>query len=153
MYKAIRGATQVAAARGAIRIVHLSIQGTHLHLIVEAQDAGALADGMQSFGISAARRINRAAGRRGKVFGDRYHTHVLKTPREARRALSYVLNNFRKHGEALSHEWIDPYSSAIFYRDWSEGVRWEVPEDYEALVVSPAGSWILRNCGAISLLG
>src|SRR4051812_6466702 len=52
-YHAIRRATQVAARREDFRIVHLSIQRTHVHLLVEAKSMVALASGMQGFQISA----------------------------------------------------------------------------------------------------
>jgi REP element-mobilizing transposase RayT len=58
VYRAIRWATIAVAERADCRIVHLSIQGNHLHLLVEAQDRTALARGMQAFQISAARHIN-----------------------------------------------------------------------------------------------
>ena len=45
-YKAVREATLTAALREDFRIVHLSIQRTHLHLIVEAEHKGALASGI-----------------------------------------------------------------------------------------------------------
>ena len=61
-YHAIRWAVQRCALRGDFRIVHLSIQHSHIHLIVEAADKSALARGMQAFQISAARRLNRAVG-------------------------------------------------------------------------------------------
>src|SRR6185436_17379510 len=89
----------------------------------------ALARGMQSFQISAARNINTLLGhlcrrRRGRVFVDRYHLEVITTPRRARHALSYVLGNWRKHGEdrqGLASTWlIDPFSSAISFPDWKE---------------------------------
>src|SRR4051812_27382780 len=51
-YPAIRAASVAAAKQQAFRIVHVSIQNTHLHLIVEADDKGALARGMQSFQVS-----------------------------------------------------------------------------------------------------
>src|SRR6185295_8583087 len=51
-YKAIREATLTTALREDFRIVHLSIQRTHLHLIVEASSKGALSSGMQGFQIS-----------------------------------------------------------------------------------------------------
>jgi hypothetical protein len=35
--------------------------------------------------------------RRGKVFGDRYHLTVIRTPTQARHSISYVLNNWRHH--------------------------------------------------------
>src|SRR5215470_5509355 len=82
MYKAMRGATITAALREWFHIIHISLQRTHVHLIVEAADKAALARGMQSFAISAARHINVALGdgerpRRGKVFADRYHVEVI----------------------------------------------------------------------------
>jgi hypothetical protein len=43
----IRQATLTTARREDFRIIHLSIQRTHVHLLVEAQDKGALASGMQ----------------------------------------------------------------------------------------------------------
>jgi REP element-mobilizing transposase RayT len=67
MYKALREATISVAKRerndqrdGAFRIVHISIQRTHIHLVVEADHKMALSRGMQSFQISAAKHLNRA---------------------------------------------------------------------------------------------
>src|SRR5262252_8547549 len=85
MYKAMRDATITAALRERFRIVHISLQRTHVHLLVEAEHKAALARGMQGFTISAARNINTALGngkhrRRGEVFADRYHLTVIKTP-------------------------------------------------------------------------
>ena len=53
--------------------------------------------GMQGLAIRIARGLNRLWGRKGKVFADRYHDRVLRTPREVRNALAYVLNNARRH--------------------------------------------------------
>src|SRR5215510_14561853 len=46
MYKAVRDASVVAAVRERFRIVHLSIQQTHIHMLAEAKDAESLARGM-----------------------------------------------------------------------------------------------------------
>src|SRR5215475_8033457 len=74
-YHAIREATLVTARRDNFRIVQLSIQRTHVHLLVEADDKAALAAGMQGFQISAAKHLNAAISkggpgprRRGAVF-------------------------------------------------------------------------------------
>src|SRR5215468_8438620 len=72
LYKAMRDATITAALREWFRIVHISLQRNHVHLLVEAEDKAALARGMQSFTISAARHIDVALcdgerQRRGKV--------------------------------------------------------------------------------------
>ena len=51
------------------RIVHLSIQGNHVHLLVEAENRMALARGMQAFEISAAKHINAAVSNAGQLVG------------------------------------------------------------------------------------
>ena len=47
------------------KIVNLTIQRTHLHLIVEAETSEALSRGMQAFQISAAKQLNAAVSRAG----------------------------------------------------------------------------------------
>src|SRR5262249_58192322 len=54
-YRAIREATLTTARREDFRIVHVSIQRTHIHLLVEANHKDALASGLQGFQISAAK--------------------------------------------------------------------------------------------------
>ena len=138
---------QVVLARADFRIVHVSIQATHVHLLVEAEDERALAKGMQAFEISAARRLNAAAKRRGTVFVDRYHPEVIDNPRQAHHCLGYVLNNWRKHGEHRATAWrLDPFSSAISFAGWTEQPRfWEPPEAYERLPVSAPETWLLYD--------
>ena len=158
MYKAMRDATIIAALREWCRIVHISLQRDHVHLIVEAEDKATLARAMQSFAISAARHINialcdRRRPRRGKVFADRYHMEVIATPTQARHTLKYVMSNFRKHKEdreGLAATWlIDPFSSAISFPDWTEleGKPWMWPfrETYDPLLVRRPESWLLRE--------
>ena len=84
--------------RFGFRLVHFSVQGNHLHLIVEAADKRALSRGMQGLAIRLARRVNGALGRTGGMFADRYHARALGTPREVRNALAYVLLNRQRHG-------------------------------------------------------
>jgi REP element-mobilizing transposase RayT len=118
-YRAIRGAIGHAAARSDYRIVHVSIQSNHVHLLVEADDARALTRGMQGFAVSAAKRLNRELRRaRGRVFAFRYHATPITSPTQARNALSYILNNWRHH-RCASQTWrIDPYSSAARFAGW-----------------------------------
>src|SRR3954470_17790832 len=129
-YHAIREATITTARREDFRIVHVSIQRTHVHLLVEAKDETALARGMQGFQISAAKQLNHAISkgrpgprRRGSVFPDRYHAEIITSPTQARHTLSYVLNNFRKHEEDQAlpmREWqVDWFSSAAMFPGWS----------------------------------
>ena len=47
-YRALHRALRCIAARADFRVVHVSIQNTHVHLLVEANDECALAHGMQA---------------------------------------------------------------------------------------------------------
>jgi len=131
-FRAIREATICSFPREDFRIVHVSVQRTHLHMLVEAEDRRALWRGMQSFQISAAKHLNAMISkgrpgprRRGTVFPDRYHAAIIDSPRQARHALAYVLNNWRKHAEDQrdprikdwNHDW---FSSAWSFPDWAE---------------------------------
>src|ERR1700754_1814866 len=57
-YFAIRKATQAVLRRSDFRIVHVSLEKDHLHLIVEADNNEALTRGVQAFQISAAQHLN-----------------------------------------------------------------------------------------------
>jgi REP element-mobilizing transposase RayT len=160
-YHAIREATITTARREDFRIVHVSIQRTHVHLLVEAKDKAALARGMQGFQISAAKQLNRAISkrrpgprRRGSVFPDRYHAEIITSPTQARHALRYVLSNFRKHEEDLvapMNEWkVDWFSSGAMFPDWTEygedeWALWRGPATYEPLLVFKARTWLLAE--------
>ena len=112
---------------GRFRICHYSVQRTHIHMIVEAGSRAALSRGMQGFSIRVAKGINRLLGRRGSVFGDRYHERPLGSPRQVRNGLAYVLNNARHHGEhrgmpvGVQRCWMDPFSSARYFDGWRDG--------------------------------
>jgi len=133
--KAVESALRDARERLGVRIIHYSIQGNHLHLIVEAESPAALSRGMQGLCIRLAKRLNAVANRHGGVFADRYHAHPLKTPRETKRAVRYVLTNYRHHAlEYLPAGWTDPLASERF-------AQARPPED--APVVAPS-VWLLR---------
>ena len=168
-WQAIRWATIITAKRGNFHIVHASVQRTHVHLMIEADDRMALARGMQGFQISAAKRINRAvsarrsAPRKGRVFCDRYHARALKSPLSVRHAVAYVLNNWRHHREPLEqrhHGWrIDPYSSGYFFDGWRERHGIPIiklpPNSYDPLFTWRPRTWLLstgwRRHGAIGM--
>jgi hypothetical protein len=101
-------------------VVEYSIQGNHLHLMIEAEDKRALGRGMQGLKVRLARRLNTLFGRRGTMFRERYHCRQLRSPREVRHGLGYVLNNRRRHvGRTLARDWVDPFSSAPGFSGWA----------------------------------
>jgi len=71
---------------------------------------------VQGLAIRVAKAVNRVLGRRGAVWGDRYHARTLATPREVRHALVYVLQNWKKHVPGARGA--DPRSSAAWFTGW-----------------------------------
>ena len=111
-FRAIAAAFREGKDRFGFRLVHYSVQGNHLHLIVEAEDSGALSRGLQGLGVRLARAVNRVLSRSGKVFSDRYYAHQLRGPRETARAIAYVLGNWFRHaGRVMGRDDIDRLSS------------------------------------------
>ena len=123
--RALEATFRRAAERGDFRLLHYSIQGDHLHMIVEADDKAALGRGMMSIASRVARAVNRVLGRTGRVLRDRYHLRVLRTPLEVRRALAYVLLNARKHLGLLASRVgrVDPASSGAWFDGWGSSLE------------------------------
>jgi REP element-mobilizing transposase RayT len=134
VFPAVRDAL-AAASRQSFRVIHFSVQSDHLHLIAEASDKLALERGILGLIIRLARAINRALGRTGAVWGDRYHARALKSPREVRNGIVYVLYNFKKHHAGDSRR-VDPCSSA----PWFDGFRDPLPR-----VLDPPPTWAPRT--------
>ena len=132
--------------RGHFRVVPYSLQRDHAHLLVEAASARDLACGMKSIGARLARAVNRVFRRRGPVFADRYHLRVLKTPREVRNALAYLLLNARKHWRerhgGAPPERLDEASSGRWFEGWRRAPGSREPPRKTPEVTSPR-TWLL----------
>jgi len=140
-----------ASERGSFRVAHYSLQGDHAHLIVEAHGKEALAAGMKSIGARLARAANRVFGRSGPVLDGRYHHRLLRTPREVRRALVYVLTNARRHLRKAGRKvgaaapLLDPASSARWFDGWRPMAASRLPETAAAREVARPRTWLLRT--------
>ena len=150
-YEVLLGCFEKGRERFGFRLVEYSVQKNHLHLLAEAKGREALAKGMQGLMIRVAKGLNKLWGRRGRVFVDRFHDRVLKTPREVRSALVYVLHNAKKHGLRMALG-MDYFSSGAWFEGWREKftLRKQARE-----VVSQARTWLLgegwRRRGLVSI--
>ncbi len=100
---------------------------------------------MRGLAVRAAHRSNRALGRRGQVFSERYHARELTGPRAVRNALVYILHNHRKHGVSLA--WLDACSSARSFDGWKHDVLLDVARagprrELGPPAVAPATTWL-----------
>jgi REP element-mobilizing transposase RayT len=136
--RAVARAFASSRERFGFRLIHFSLQSNHVHLIAEARDRRALSRGMQALLVRVARALNRLWGRRGAVFADRFHARPLRTPREVRCALLYVLQNARHHG--LQVAGIDPYSSGPWFDGWKGRVAASIGNPG-----APPATWLLRS--------
>jgi hypothetical protein len=126
-----------AANREDFRVLHFSLQRDHVHLLVEADGSLRFCRGMQGLAVRLAKAVNRLLGRCGRVWESRYHCRLLRTPREVRNALVYVLNNWRKHERGVRG--LDPLSSARFFDGWRNVVPVVI-----AAPVALARTWLVR---------
>src|SRR5438477_956280 len=125
LFEAIQSALRAGSNRFGFRLIHFSVQGNHLHLIIEAVDTASMSRGMQGLMVRIARAINRASRRRGKVFADHYFARELQTPAEVRRAVRYVLDNNMVHASAETRT--DPCAARaplVAPRTWLRGIGW-----------------------------
>jgi len=147
VFAAVRDALGRGSGAG-FRVVQFSVQQDHVHAIVEADGHAALTRGMRGLAIRIALAARRVIGG-GRLWGDRYHARALRSPREVRNALVYVLLNFRKHLRAAPG--VDPRSSGRWFDGWA-GLACELGG---AMTVG-ARTWLLsfgwrRGGGAIRL--
>jgi REP element-mobilizing transposase RayT len=156
IYNRVKRVLRAFLGRDDFRVVHISIQANHLHMLVEADDRHALSRNMKSFAIRMQHALRERYG--CKLFSHRYHAVQIKTARQARRALAYVLNNWRRHrldwddrGRLLPAK-LDEFSSALAFKGW-RGYAFVAPVGYEVMPVSAPRTWLLaagwRDVGLI----
>jgi putative transposase len=128
-YRRIRLAFEKARGRFGVRLIHFSIQGNHLHLIVEADSTKALSRGLQGLCIRIAKALNAMMELAGRVFSDHYWSRLLRTPTELVNAIRYVLGNSQHH---YGEKGVDRFSSAA------------LPEEPRDNVLATPVGWLLR---------
>jgi REP element-mobilizing transposase RayT len=146
-----------ACERDEFRVCHFSIQRDHLHMLIEADGKEALGRGMKAISARFAHAVNRIFRRSGAVLFGRYHVRELRTPREVRNALAYVLLNVRKHwrqrnGVAPPVR-LDVASSGMWFDGWKRSPP--AGELRGLRAVAQPKTWLLavgwRNHGLIDL--
>ena len=130
-FRVVERALRAGASRFGVGLVQYSVQGNHIHLIVEAGRRVALARSIQGLSIRIARAMNRVMGKKGRVFADRFHARPLRTPTEVKRAIEYVRHNHRHHfdsdGNRFPKNWQDPCHAEDVTppRTWLLSVGWQ----------------------------
>jgi putative transposase len=136
------------SARSWFRVLHFSVQANHIHMMVEARDKLSLSRGITGLSVRIARAFNGALGRRGGLWSDRFHSRALRTPREVRNGLVYILMNHRKHaGSAnlVATRVFDVCSSAWWFTGWARPPPSAPPLPTEVPPVAPPQTWLAQT--------
>jgi hypothetical protein len=112
----------------------------------------------EASGTPSFRFMNHGSKRKGAVMPRRFHSHVLRTKREVRNAVQYVLRNAERHG--LHDAWPgtgtrsrmasvgvprpDPLSTAAWFPFWAEQELLIAPTQIPASVVRPAQCFLMK---------
>jgi putative transposase len=127
-----------------------------VHLIVEAAERRALTAGVHGLEARITRYVNELLDRRGSLGADRWRGRALKSPREVRNALVYVLANFRKHASRPVPRGADPCSSGAWFQGWRgmdtqrgppplAARAWPLGKEDEKVPVTAPKTWLLRK--------
>lgn len=120
-----------------LSVIHFSMQGNHLHFILEAKSNEILSRGMRSLTITFAKGINK-----GRIQIERYHLHVLKTVSETKNAIRYVLFNQQLH-EKGTYSKIDEYSSLLSIKRPWKFIQEFAKDKKMTLIISKSETWEL----------
>jgi len=97
------------ARKQGLRVIHFTLEYDHIHLLIEAENNEILGKGMQSFGVTFSKAINRMKKQSGGVYKHRYHFRQISGVRQLKNVLNYIFTNGVKHKTAKSL--VNPYNS------------------------------------------
>lgn len=133
--KLLKKAIQNARKHG-LKVLHYSFQQNHIHLILEAESNPILTKGMRSLTITFAKGLQK-----GRVQIERYHLHVLKSVKETKCAIHYVLFNQQKHESGI-YSVINDYSSVLYIKNGLDLIRKFAKDKALTLRIQKGSSWI-----------
>lgn len=107
----------INARKQGLQVLHFALESNHVHLILEAQNNQILTRGMRSLTITFSKGI-----RKGRIQLERYHLHVLRSLREAKNAIHYVLFNHQKY-KNLKRAQINEFTSLGLVQDLRQLAR------------------------------
>ena len=138
-------AIRKAKAKG-LAVTQFSIESNHIHMLIEVKSNDTLKRGLLSLQGCVTWGLRRVFKYFGEVFVDRFHLHAIKSPREMKHALGYVIFNHAKH---CGIAWFrDVYSSGFAQHEFAANVRQTRAPKWQSeieSVMSQATSWLQQT--------
>jgi REP element-mobilizing transposase RayT len=97
------------ARKMGLRVIHYSLEYDHVHLLIEAENNFILGKGMQAFGVTFSKALNRLRKIKGSVYKHRYHFRKIVGARQLKNVMNYIFSNGLKH--KTSKSLINPFNS------------------------------------------
>jgi len=120
-----------------LKVLHYSLEYDHVHLLIEADNNHILGKGMQAFGVTMAKGINRLKRLKGAVYKHRYHFRQISSPRQLKSVMNYIFTNGMKHGTAKTM--VNPYNSIQAEITYSLFTKETIKQDCELLSLLDRG--------------
>ncbi|MFA6237483.1 MAG: transposase [Bacteriovorax sp.] len=126
-----------------LKVIHYSLEYDHVHLLIEANNNRILGKGMQAFGVTMAKAINRVRKLKGSVYKHRYHFHQISSSRQLKNVMMYIFRNGMKHGTAKGL--VNPYNSIKAEKKHILFLKHEISMDEELLELLDRGKIFFRG--------
>jgi len=126
-----------------LRVIHYSLEFDHVHLLIEAENNLILAKGMQSFGVTFSKAINRLRKLKGGVYKHRYHFRRIVGARQLKNVLNYIFSNGVKHKTAKTI--VNPYNSIKAEKRYRLFFRGKIDLDSELMCLLDSGRIFFRS--------
>jgi REP element-mobilizing transposase RayT len=131
------------ARKKGLRVIHYSLEYDHIHLLIEADDNFILGKGMQAFGVTFSKALNRMRKMRGAVYKHRYHFRKIIGARQLKNVLNYLFTNGLKHNTAKSI--LNPFNSIRAEKKFKLFYKREMKLDKELLALLDRGRVLFRE--------
>ncbi len=122
--------------------------------MVEADDSRTLRSGVSGLVIAFARQLAKLFGRKKlRVWAERFHSREVGSPQDVHRTLTYIFQNWKKHGAVTYGEGIvDRFSSARQFDGWEQKALYGAPLDWTfhlhgpvPWAPAPATTWLVST--------
>lgn len=119
------------ARKQQLRVIHFTLEHDHVHLLIEAENNRVLGKGMQAFGVTLSKAINRLKKLTGQVYKHRYHFRKITSSRQLKNVMSYIFRNGMKHG--TSKNLISGYNSIQAEKKFRLFYKGRIELDFELI--------------------
>jgi len=135
------------ARKQGLKVIHFSLEYDHVHLLIEADNNLILGKGMQAFGVTFSKAINRLKKLTGEVYKHRYHFRRISSSSELKNVMNYIFTNGLKHKTSKSI--VNSYNSIRAEINYKLFYKKRLELDHELLNILDRGKVNFNGLGFV----